>query len=87
LLLLHISNRSLNLEPVARGLAEHLGWKTEYFVNEKNEPTGEDVARWVLITENDGVLERLAGKATGWSAPVRAPILWTDDFASLWHVL
>jgi hypothetical protein len=23
----------------------------------------------------------------GWTEPHRQPILWTDDFASLWHVL
>ena len=39
------------------------------------------------MTSNQDFLERagLAHQLSGWSS--RAPIIWTDDFASLWHVL
>lgn len=80
-LLLHISNRVLNLEPVARGMALHLGWKEVVLTSRQNEQTGETRAQWVLITANPDF--------QGWSGEVaRGPaIAWTDDFASLWHVL
>jgi spermidine synthase len=81
LLLLHISNRVLNLEPVARGLAQHLGWKEVVLTSEQNEQTGESRAEWVLITANPD-FQRWSGEA----ATVPA-ITWTDDFASLWHVV
>jgi hypothetical protein len=84
LLLLHISNRTLDLEPVARGLAEHLGWKAVQFVSGEDERTGESSATWVLMTANTSFLERMEGKTTAWTRP---PLIWTDDFASLWHVL
>jgi len=45
LLLLHISNRSLNLEPVARGLARHLGWTAALLVSRNDAETGENAAR------------------------------------------
>jgi hypothetical protein len=89
LLLLHVSNRSLNLEPVARGLARHLGWKAALFASGPNAETGESTSRWVLITENSSFLEQpgIAGRISEWTDGGRPPIAWTDDFASLWHVL
>jgi hypothetical protein len=87
LLMLHISNRALNLEPVARGLAQHLGWQPILFVSGDDYNTGESSSHWVLITGNAQFLERsgLSHQTSPWSD--RAPLLWTDDFASLWHVL
>jgi hypothetical protein len=86
-LALHISNRALNLDPVARGMASYLGWTAVQIVSGDDTVTGESSARWVLMTSNRDFLERagLAHRLSGWSS--RAPILWTDDFASLWHVL
>jgi hypothetical protein len=87
LLLLHISNRALNLEPVARGLAQHLGWQASVFVSGDDYNTGESSSHWVVITANAELLDR-SGFGPG-NAPWtnRTPITWTDDFASLWHVL
>jgi len=86
-LALHISNRALNLDPVARGMASYLGWTAVQVVSGDDPATGESSSRWVLITSNQDFLERagLAHRLSGWSS--RAPIIWTDDFASLWHVL
>jgi hypothetical protein len=88
-LLLHITNRVLNLEPVARGLAAHLGWPAELMVSGENPETGETLAQWVVISSDANFLaqEAIASEATGWSAGGRIPLTWTDDFSSLWHVL
>lgn len=88
MLLLHISNRVLNLEPVAQGLARHLGWKQVVFASGDNPLTGESSSTWVLITENAEFLERPGiAQRLVWTGKQRSPITWTDDFASLWHVL
>ncbi len=88
LLLLHISNRLLNLEPVARGLARHLGWKAVTFESGDEIDTGESTATWVLVTENAEFLQQPGmAQEVSWTGKERAPITWTDDFASLWHVL
>src|SRR5262249_49923717 len=58
ILLLHISNRVLNLEPVARGLALSLGWKTAVFASAQDEQTGESSARWALLTANADFVRR-----------------------------
>jgi hypothetical protein len=86
-LALHISNRVLNLDPVARGMARYLGWTAVQIISADHPETGESGSRWVLMTPNAAFLERagLSQRSSGWSN--RAPITWTDDFASLWHVL
>jgi hypothetical protein len=86
-LLIHISNRSLDLEPVTRGLAAHLGWSAVLFAAGPNEETGESSSHWVLITANLEMLKEpaIAGAVSRWADV--APIGWTDDFVSLWHVV
>jgi hypothetical protein len=87
LLLLHISNRAVNLDPVARGMAQYLGWQAIQFISGDDEQTGEASSRWVLLTSNTDWLERtgLGHQTSAWSP--RPPITWTDDFASLWRIL
>jgi hypothetical protein len=89
LLLLHITNRSLDLQPVARGLARSLGWRAALFVSGAHEETGEASSTWVLLTADSGLLEQpaIADQVTPWPKGGRPAITWTDDFASLWHVL
>jgi hypothetical protein len=89
LLLLHISNRSLGLEPVTRGLAQHLGWQAVELVSMDYAASGESSANWVLITGNAEFIRRpeIAGAVVHWAGRERPAITWTDDFASLWHVL
>jgi predicted O-methyltransferase YrrM len=88
-LLFHISSRTLQLEPVVRALAEQLKWKAVLFQNAQDLKTGEDSARWIAVTANSAFLEQEALKkaAWGWTISAPQPILWTDDFASLLHVL
>ena len=89
MLLLHISNRVLDLEPVARGIAQHLGWRAVQFVSEERPSTGERAATWVAMSPDPDLFDRadVARKATPWTDSARSPLAWTDDFASLWHVL
>jgi hypothetical protein len=91
LLLLHISNLVLNLEPVARGVAAHLGWKPVVLVSAEDREIGESSATWVLITANPDFLQSSGVEQGGvrWVHVRGGPtvITWTDDFASLWPVL
>jgi hypothetical protein len=89
ILALHISNRSLDLEPVARGLARHLGWNARMVIGLFDSNAGESNSRWVVLAEKAETLEKYRIRETlvGLSGPRRSIITWTDDFASLWHVL
>jgi SAM-dependent methyltransferase len=86
-LLLHISNRALDLEPVTRGLANSIGWPAFLFASGPYEDTGESSSHWVLITANRELLKQpaVAGRVSSWER--LPPIAWTDDFVSLWHVV
>ena len=89
---LHISNRSLDLEPVTRGLARYLGWQARMVVVARDlldEDKGESNSRWVLITEKSDTFahSKIRDTMLGWSTSKDPVILWTDDFASLWPIL
>ena len=92
ILALHISNRSLNLEPVTRGLARYLGWQAHLVVVAADlidDNKGESGSRWVLMAEKQATFAHSKVRDTfaGWNTSREPVILWTDDFASLWPIL
>jgi len=89
LLLLHISNRFLNLDPVARGMAEALGRRAVMIDSDEDASRGVDAATWVILTNNEKFLSEsvIRQAVTPWPEDDPAPILWTDGFAGLWQVL
>jgi hypothetical protein len=70
-------------------LAQHLNWNAAQILAEDDPSTGEDGSRWVVLSQNLPLLQQITNTAPhiGWTEPNRKPILWTDDFASPWHVL
>ena len=89
ILAIHISNRYLDLNPVCRALAQHLGWKAIRVDTEDDDSIGNYSAIWILLTNNREFLELPTIKNVHWpwESDEPAPLLWTDDFASLWQVL
>lgn len=89
ILALHISNRSINLEPVTRGLARHLGWQARMIVALDDHQAGESSSRWVLLTQKAQRFEgtNIQNTILGWGAPSEPVVSWTDDFASIWPLL
>ena len=89
LLLFHISNESLNLEPVVRGLARQSNRRALYIPNQADTALGVSTASWVLLTNNRDFLD-LAEVQRATKPPPDSqapPLLWRDDFAGLWQVL
>ncbi len=89
LLLLHISNRFLNLNPVTRGMARELGCSAVLIDSEDNEDWNVDLASWVILTNNGEFLavNKVGEAITSWPEEDPEPFAWTDSFASLWQVL
>jgi hypothetical protein len=87
-LIFHISNRSLNLAPVVRALAGRSGWEALRIYSLTRELEGEYSTTWVIVTGNREWLERPAIKAASspWTSNDRGPLLWSDDFTSVWRV-
>jgi len=83
-LLVHISNRFIDLEPMIAALAHAGGWHARIRHDAPGETEGLSASDWVMLT---GDVERLAtiesAEPEAWS-PLRAaaPRPWTDDRAS-----
>ncbi len=89
ILTVHISNRSLDLTPVTRGLAEVCGCEAARIDSAVDESMGVKRAKWVLLTSNQAFLDSPAVREAidPWNGEDKPPLFWTDDFASLWQVL
>ena len=87
ILAVHISNRYLDLLPVVRGLAKAAGKSWRYFVvAAQNEVQRTSV--WVVVTSDEKFLNaKTTLDRAVLPAEDKQPLVWTDDFSSLWHVL
>ena len=87
LMVVHITNRHLDLRPVVRALAADAG-KEIRIVVAKGGPLGTAESVWAIITSNTEILGRKEMQLSS-DRPAEAPrmLLWTDDFSSLWSVL
>jgi len=83
-LLIHISNKSVDLAPVVRGFARELGWEAA-----RLHTKGQYGSTWMLLTDNADLLGSAAIRemTTVYGPKDGSPLVWTDDFASLWRVL
>lgn len=96
-LLVHISNRHLNLEPVVAAAAEHLGWAAAIYDDRPPEDTvgGLSFARsiWIAMAPDTERLQAMfdAGpvQSDGWRPLYEVPGFtpWTDDYSSILNVL
>ncbi len=87
-LLVHVSNRHLELAPVLAAIAEDAGLLLAYRADLAAERRGElerSESQWAVLTSNAAEKARLVGLKTGWKDVARPPgqKLWTDDYANL----
>ena len=73
-LLVHISNHTLNLEPVVRGLGVSIGYAARRMDSASDTTQGTHAATWMILKP-------------GTPARDAPSLLWTDDFSSLMPVL
>lgn len=89
MLAFHISNRSLDLGRVLAGMVA--GESLCGFINDDTERDvagGKDPSCWAVLARNENDLGGLAGNPR-WK-PLKAephPVVWTDDFSNILHVL
>lgn len=88
ILALHVSNRFLDLTPVARGLADSLGWRAYQVDSDDDDSLGVFGSNWILVTSSDTIAddEELAEVITPWDENDET-ISWTDDYSGLWRIL
>ncbi|MBM6405963.1 fused MFS/spermidine synthase [Phycicoccus sp. CSK15P-2] len=84
-ILVHVSNRYLDLEPVVADAADHLGWSASVGLDATPEPPAIE-SRWVLVTANQRWTAALRDE-DGWRPAGDARVEWTDDFSSVLSVM
>jgi spermidine synthase len=85
LLVFHISNRFLELEPVVLALALHTGAQVMRFRTEKSRSRGFDRSTWLVLARRDSeFLRHPEVESVGSLLEMSGRVVpWTDDFASL----
>jgi len=89
-ILVHISNRHLDLTPVIGGIAEHFQIPLVRVESEEHNMVGEASSDWLLMTRNRNFLQdeqvlELGERLTAGSYAVIP--LWTDQFSNLFQIL
>lgn len=85
-LLIHVSNRYLDLERIARGDAEYLKFNCVVVKNEGDDSRSINSSDWVVLTRNKALLEYLMPYVDAPGARKPA-VLWTDAHSSLFEIL
>src|SRR5262249_19799228 len=86
-LVLHISNRYLNLQPVVARLAESLGKASRFVEDQGDEEAGYYGTDMVVVASRKEFFERPSFR--GFRAPQSNPrvLLWTDDYSNLYRIV
>lgn len=92
ILAMHVSSRYFNLSPVVRGLADldqEQGIKALLVSDDGSESQETDATHWILVTNNPQFLEtkEVQEAITAWNKDDPAPMLFTDDYSNLLHLL
>jgi len=87
IIVVHISNRYLDLEPVVAAIARKYGYKTwSVHKGEEGGPT-DTASDWILVTKNEEFLNDPAVKEAGEPLKPNKEILWTDQKTALFDIL
>jgi hypothetical protein len=84
----HITNLHLDLRPIVRGAAEHLGLGTLLVLDEQggtNNPCS--TSAWMVLSTDKGFLAALPIRPFTPAPEKIPPRLWTDDRSSLFPIL
>ena len=87
-LLVHISNRFLDLEPVVSAAAVAGGWQAAelvYFPPGGHTTERETVSQWLALSRDPSVIHALRARDSDWRGVPRFPHFtpWTDDYSSI----
>ena len=85
-LAVHVSNQYVDLQPVVARQAADAGWQALLLASDDDEAQGLMAADWVLVAEAARVEALQRPGARPPRVDPKLP-LWTDDYASVYHVL
>ncbi len=86
----NITNGHFAFNRVILDLAQHAGWKAEWFIYQPTQ-SGSDrflyTSIWALVTQNEEFLNLPVVRERKQSWQGVTPVKWTDDFGGLWQIL
>jgi len=86
-LLIHITNRYVNLAPVMAKLAEENGFAARLCDDEEDDEIGKDGSTWVLLAQSEKDFGDLSRKSDWTKIESRKKVnVWTDDFSNILSV-
>ena len=84
----HVSNQYINLEPVVAAIAADAGMKAVSVHSRGDEQNGFYYADWILVTANETLLSQPEIVNNGFATPLQANVrLWTDNYSSVFPLL
>lgn len=87
IIVVHISNRYLDLEPVVAAIAKKHGHRT-WTVHKTEDGGPTDTASdWILVSKNDEFMDNPKVKEAGEPLNPAKQLLWTDQFTALWDIM
>ncbi|MHA6509623.1 spermidine synthase [Tessaracoccus sp. Y1736] len=86
LLLVHVSSRVFDLEPVVAAGADTLGWEAVLGRGELDDETGATLSEWVALSADGAKLDSLLADDK-WRSIDDRRVVWTDNFSSIVTVL
>ncbi len=88
ILVFHVSNQYVDLEPVVAAIAKDAGLYAMSVHSHGDEQNGLYFADWILVTTNQAFLSQPEVVNNAFPTPVRADLrLWTDNYSSLLPLL
>jgi hypothetical protein len=89
LLCVHISNRFLDLRGVVFGIAQAVDCRCEFIESLRDSSLGVSYSDWGIVTVNTEFLDNAKTQEwiTPWDPAKEHPVVWTDDYGSLWQML
>jgi hypothetical protein len=84
ILLLHVSNRALNLEPLVFSLAHSIGAHAVAKRNDDSLTSDADPSDWMAVSRDPVLVENLVSRLS-WRKPGGLPLPepWTDQYGNL----
>jgi hypothetical protein len=84
----HVSNQYIDLEPVIAGIAGDAGLRAFSVHTHADEQTGLYYADWILVTANQAFLDQPEIVNNGFPTPLKAGVrVWTDNYSSVFPLL
>jgi SAM-dependent methyltransferase len=88
IIVFHVSNQYIDLEPVIAGIAGDAGLRAVSVHSHGDEQTGLYYADWILVTANQAFLDQPEIVNNGFSTPLQEGVrVWTDNYSSVFPLL